>query len=515
MNDAVRITTEGLLTTAGLAARPDFTLGLAAVSPSTRTIAGPGGTADVEPRVMQVLVVLADGAGQVVTRETLFHRCWGGVYVGDDSLNRAIGAVRKLAAEIADGSFEIETIPRTGYRLNGQISGAIGIGSPLPAARLSRRALIGSAAAATAVIGGTGLWWVNRQSDTRFDALIARGSDAMHKGAWDAETAEFFNKALALRPGSAMAWGYLALLKSGLAQAVTETNGSAAVDQAQSAARRALAIDPLEPNALLAMLALQGSALDWATRDRKLRQIIAIDPANTFAIAELVLLLQAAGLNRESWSWNERALALEPLSVEYLSKRALKLWIDGRTSEADKVIDQARSLYPRDPGPWWVRFLILALTGRPQAARAMLDPNPARLGPAEEVALWRASLDAFDQPTPANIARTRDACFRTAESPGGDVAECVMILSGLGQVDSAFDVTNGFLLSRGRVVRRDQPAPATDTTDAARRINTQWLFTPPCAVMRSDARFLPLCEALGLTAYWRARHVRPDYQVYA
>ena len=119
MNDAVRVAADGLLTTAELAARPDFTLGLAAVSPSSRTIAGPGGTADVEPRVMQVLVVLADAAGQVVTRGTLFDRCWGGVFVGDDSLNRAIGAVRKLAAEIAGGSFEIETIPRTGYRLTG------------------------------------------------------------------------------------------------------------------------------------------------------------------------------------------------------------------------------------------------------------------------------------------------------------------------------------------------------------------------------------------------------------
>ncbi len=125
MNDAVPVSSDGFLTTAGLAARPDFTLGLAVVSPSTRTIAGPGGTADVEPRVMQVLLVLADAAGQVVTRERLFHRCWGSVYVGDDSLNRAIGAVRKLATDIADGSFEVETIPRTGYRLTGGAVGAL------------------------------------------------------------------------------------------------------------------------------------------------------------------------------------------------------------------------------------------------------------------------------------------------------------------------------------------------------------------------------------------------------
>ena len=80
VNDAVRVSTDGFLTTAELAARADFTLGLAVISPSTRSVAGPGGAADVEPRVMQVLVVLAEATGQVVTRETLFQRCWGGVY---------------------------------------------------------------------------------------------------------------------------------------------------------------------------------------------------------------------------------------------------------------------------------------------------------------------------------------------------------------------------------------------------------------------------------------------------
>src|SRR3954470_8989025 len=107
-----------MVTTAELAARDDFRVGNVAVSPPTRTVRGPSGSVDVEPRVMQVLVVLAEAAGQVVTRESLFNRCWGSVYVGDDSLNRAIAAVRRAAA-LAGGGFEIETIPRTGYRLTG------------------------------------------------------------------------------------------------------------------------------------------------------------------------------------------------------------------------------------------------------------------------------------------------------------------------------------------------------------------------------------------------------------
>src|SRR5436190_2882104 len=184
-------TGEPMLTTADLAARDDFTLGGVIVSPSTRAMRGPMGTTDVEPRVMQVLVVLAEAAGQVVTRETLFNRCWGGVYVGDDSLNRAVAAVRR-AVEAVGGRFEVETIPRTGYRL--VVPKGEGSEHPLEADRktdsISRRgAIVAASAAAAAIIGGSGFWWANvTRTDRRFDALMARGETAMRKGAWDART---------------------------------------------------------------------------------------------------------------------------------------------------------------------------------------------------------------------------------------------------------------------------------------------------------------------------------------
>ena len=68
---------------------------------------------------MKVFLLLLDAGGSVVTRDELFGSAWGGVFVGDDSLNRAIARVRKIADETAPGLFEIETIPRTGYRLIG------------------------------------------------------------------------------------------------------------------------------------------------------------------------------------------------------------------------------------------------------------------------------------------------------------------------------------------------------------------------------------------------------------
>ncbi|HUD95505.1 hypothetical protein [Sphingobium sp.] len=47
-------------------------------------------------------------------------------------------------------------------------------------------------------------------------------------------------------------------------------------------------------------------------------------------------------------------------------------------------------------------------------------------------------------------------------------------------------------------------------TDQHRRV-TQLLFLPVTKPLRDDTRFLPLCEEMGLTAYWNAAGVTPDF----
>jgi len=101
-----------------LAATPDFDLGGVRVRPARRQLCTPGGaTHDLEPRVMQVLVALAGEQGKVVSRDRLIEACWEGRIVGDDSLNRCVVALRRLAASIDPPPFTIETVPRVGYSL--------------------------------------------------------------------------------------------------------------------------------------------------------------------------------------------------------------------------------------------------------------------------------------------------------------------------------------------------------------------------------------------------------------
>jgi DNA-binding winged helix-turn-helix (wHTH) protein/TolB-like protein len=98
-----------------LAGMPGFSLGSISVEPATLRIVVGSQNKTIEPRVMQVLVALAETSGTVVSRQKLVDICWGGRAVSEDAINRCIAKVRRLGTESA--AFEIETIPRVGYRL--------------------------------------------------------------------------------------------------------------------------------------------------------------------------------------------------------------------------------------------------------------------------------------------------------------------------------------------------------------------------------------------------------------
>lgn len=511
-----------MVTQSELAMRRDFRVGPLRVSPARRHVQMPPSSIHLEPLVMQAFLLLLDARGRVVTRTELFEQVWGGAMVGDDSLNRAIAGVRRIDAELGPGLFDVETIPRTGYRLTGtavgipqdDVASASAGANEGAATNVDRRLLIGSAAAVVAATG-LGIWRINRPpADPRFDALMDRARQSFRTGraiSDDGATLRLLGQAVALNPKDATAWGLIAYLRAFGADKERPDRMAAMVGMAEQAARTALALDPAEPNALAAEAYLQGSIDGWASFDQKLRRILAIAPNNTLAMSELVAVLQLAGMTRESWHLNQRVLALEPFNPTPNFRKAFKLWIMGRVADSYRAINRASDLWPSDPGVWNARLIILAFTGRPAAARTMLDANPDILGPPAAVAVWRTALTALDDRTAGTIAKAREACVTAAGTAPGLAAHGAMILAALGETDAAFDVTNGFLLSRGKVLVR--PPSGSRATWLNRPVWkwTQWLFTPPAAVMRADPRFPTLCGDIGLTDYWRARGVRPDY----
>jgi TolB-like protein/DNA-binding winged helix-turn-helix (wHTH) protein/tetratricopeptide (TPR) repeat protein len=72
----------------------------------------------------QILVLLLEHIGEVVTREELRRRLWAGVFVDfENSLNTAVGRLREALGDSADHPLYIETVPRLGYRFIGTVTG--------------------------------------------------------------------------------------------------------------------------------------------------------------------------------------------------------------------------------------------------------------------------------------------------------------------------------------------------------------------------------------------------------
>jgi Tol biopolymer transport system component/DNA-binding winged helix-turn-helix (wHTH) protein len=96
------------------------------IDPSLHSLSGLSGEVHLEPKLMQVLVLLAEHAGEVVSKERLLHVVWTDTFVGDEVLSRAISELRRAFKDDAKAPQYIQTIPKGGYRLIAPVRYAAG-----------------------------------------------------------------------------------------------------------------------------------------------------------------------------------------------------------------------------------------------------------------------------------------------------------------------------------------------------------------------------------------------------
>jgi Tol biopolymer transport system component/DNA-binding winged helix-turn-helix (wHTH) protein len=118
------------------------------VQPSLNRLSRNGNQLRVEPKVMQVLELLAETPGEVVAREALVARVWPGVFVTDDVVHRAIRELRRLFGDDTSSPQYVETIRKRGYRLiapvrtaDSQTTIPPAAATPLPPLQPARRSL--------------------------------------------------------------------------------------------------------------------------------------------------------------------------------------------------------------------------------------------------------------------------------------------------------------------------------------------------------------------------------------
>jgi TolB-like protein/DNA-binding winged helix-turn-helix (wHTH) protein/Flp pilus assembly protein TadD len=103
-----------------------FRIAQCTVQPQLNTLERDGHAVRLEPKVMQVLVCLAERPGELLTKEQLIRAVWTDTFVADDVLTRCVSELRKALGDDPKQPRFIETISKGGYRLIAPIQ-------PLPA----------------------------------------------------------------------------------------------------------------------------------------------------------------------------------------------------------------------------------------------------------------------------------------------------------------------------------------------------------------------------------------------
>lgn len=510
---------------------PPVRLGRLVLNPAVRAIRRDDGVEEVvEPRVMQVLLALADRRGEIVRRDELTERCWEGRVVGEDAINRVLSRLRRVAEGIGAGSFRIETVTRVGYRLVELDNEDVPVArNPDPAAPLSatieirrpaRRAVLATAIAAGGLaLAGGGAWWSTHRSNLPKPAreAMARGMDALRVGTVDQLTAAVaaFHEAAELAPDAAGPWGSLAIAYRSLYWVGHGQEAALNVQRARDAAAKALRIDPDNGDAQATLATLQPEFRNWLAYDAACKPVLARHP-DLMSIGLLSIdLMSNVGNIRGVYDLSQRLIRKDPNWPSLHNSRVLSSWCLGRLDDADAAMDRAFEIWPRSTYTWFTRQRLLAYSGRGAAALAMIDDvdhRPVGL-PQWEFDLTGAESRALLTRSKADIDAAAKLYWDQAHKSVGIAGNAVQFFAAVGRLDDAFAVLNALYFNRGFDVG-ERSYTEEQGTYSERRNRPTWMFwIPVMAGLRADPRTKAIIEEVGLADYWRKSGTRPDLPI--
>lgn len=357
-----------------LATTAPFMLGPLEVRPATRQVLGAGGAEQIaEPRVLQVLIALAEAAGEVMSRDALVQRCWDGRIVGEDAIHRAIAKARQLADLTQPPAFVIETIAKVGYRLQAappEATHAANESAPKPPpGGLPRRSLIAATGAAVLAAGGAAAYLALRPGALRADPRIAvlpfdnlsRDPDLGYFA--DGLSEDILN----------------ALVRGGGMRVASRTSSFTFRGAGKAGASRALKADYLLDGSVLRegdRLRVNAHLTDVATQqtlwsqtyDRKVGQSLALEDEVAGRVAAALKVRLASAAPTSHW--------IDPVAFElYLKGRdATRNHDIARLQEGEALLRRAVALEPSFSSAWfelaknrWRSGLLLPLAEQPQA----------------------------------------------------------------------------------------------------------------------------------------------------
>src|SRR5215831_17017842 len=256
----------------------------------------------LSPKAYDVLVVLVQQRGRLVTKDELLKRLWPESFVEEGSLTVYVSALRKALGEDATRPAYIETVARSGYRFIAAVTcDPTGEKSSAPSA-------VARPVELYELVG-------------RGRSHLLSGSYFELPGAVDA-----FRSAIEIDPTYAPA-------HAGLARARCVLAASHAVPHQEAFAEAKAS-------------ALRALAMDSAAAERSLQRALEINPDHTEALLQYGALQEALGRLDDGLRCKQQALARDPRSPGVLVQIAISYW---HQRKYDETLVWARRALEVDP----------------------------------------------------------------------------------------------------------------------------------------------------------------------
>lgn len=460
---------------------------------------------------MEVLVCLADAAGEVVTREQLLETVWQNAYVTDDVITQAVGELRRAFGDDFRQAAYVETVPRRGYRLLQPVRPLRrGPQSEPPltasdAAPAGPRSVRHAALVSTVMLGLVAAGWVvlpvgstivgDIASELRLLRRATQRSD--HRPTRDTEAYELFLKARQkFRPHS---------------------RSTEQMEEALDLASRAVARDPgfAEAFALIAEIHTFRGFWNEGPQDEILVEAqraatAALEIAPELAYPHAVKGLANAVLD---WNWEQgyreatRATELDPKDGRSLSLCAALSLTRGKSREAVKLAYQAYELNPVSPHALgilsWVLFQAREYDKAAEFMAKTLEADPEADFARNFRPIALAHARRFEEALAAERERRPDGGGASAHREN---LPLILILAGrreearryLLQLDAPSDAVEtawGYLGEKEIVIQRLERMLEKRMTNYL-----MWLRTAPAwDPVRDDPRFQEVLERVGLS----------------
>jgi TolB-like protein/Tfp pilus assembly protein PilF len=283
-----------------------------------------------------------------------------------------------------------------------------------------------------------------------------------------AEQARLYEEVIAKDPSFAPAYARLALAHAGASAAFPIDNPADWLPGMRAAAEKAIQLDPLLPEAHVALARMHARDGQWIQSENSFREAIRLNQNNAETYTEYaVWLLQTVGRVEDAIEQLRRAEKTDPLSEDVKRYMGIHLIAIGRIDEAAAYLEQLRSDPAGIVSILWARIRLVQ--GRTAEAIQLLENNPDRsVNPLVRGWLGYAY---------ARSGRREEAEKMAAISQYAN--EQALIFAGLGAKDRAFEALER-MGSRG-----------------PQRVG-RFLTYPEFAFLRGDPRLAALRKKAGL-----------------